>query len=60
MITVLGREAELATHTKGALNNGVTKEEIREVMLQVAAYAGFPAALEGFRITKEVIEANEG
>ena len=59
MIAVMGREAELRAHTKGALNNGCTKEEIREIMLQVAAYAGFPAALEGFRITKEVIEAHE-
>ncbi len=41
-------------HLKGALRNGVTKEEIREVLLQVAIYCGIPAGVDGFRIAREV------
>src|SRR5689334_22027818 len=44
MITVLNRPHELAAHLRGAVNNGVTVREIQEVLLQTAAYAGFPAA----------------
>ncbi|MFV8047931.1 carboxymuconolactone decarboxylase family protein [Mycobacterium sp. 48b] len=53
MISVLNRPHELRTHIKGALNNGVTREEIREVFLQVAIYAGVPAAVDSFRIARE-------
>jgi 4-carboxymuconolactone decarboxylase len=41
---------------RGALNNGVTKDEIREVFLQVAIYCGVPAAMDSFRIAKEVFK----
>jgi 4-carboxymuconolactone decarboxylase len=42
-------------HTKGAIRNGCTKEEIREVLLQVAIYAGVPAAVDSFRVAKEAL-----
>jgi 4-carboxymuconolactone decarboxylase len=53
MISALNRPHELKTHVKGALRNGVTKEEIREVFLQVAIYCGVPAAVDSFRIARE-------
>ncbi|MWV26475.1 4-carboxymuconolactone decarboxylase [Erythrobacter sp. GH3-10] len=53
MIAVLGRENELKIHIRGALNNGLSKEEIREVLLQVGIYAGIPAAVDSFRIANE-------
>lgn len=56
MIAALNRPHELALHVRGALNNGVTVEEIKEVLLQVAIYCGVPAGIEGFRIASEVIE----
>lgn len=59
MISVLNRPHELKLHVAGALRNGVTKEEIREVFLQVAIYAGVPAAIDSFRIAREVLEAAE-
>jgi 4-carboxymuconolactone decarboxylase len=54
MIPILNRPNELRTHVKGALTNGVTREEICEVFLQVAIYAGVPAAVDSFRIAREV------
>jgi 4-carboxymuconolactone decarboxylase len=54
MISALNRPHELKLHLRGALNNGVTREEIREVFLQVAVYCGAPAAIDSFRIAKEV------
>lgn len=54
MISVLNRPHELRTHLRGALNNGVTREEIREILLQVAVYAGMPAAMDSFRTAREV------
>jgi 4-carboxymuconolactone decarboxylase len=54
MIPILNRPNELRTHIKGALNNGVSREQIREVFLQVAIYAGVPAAVDSFRIAREV------
>ena len=53
MISVLNRPHELRTHIKAALTNGVTRDEIREVFLQVAIYAGVPAAVDSFRIARE-------
>ena len=55
MISVLNRPNELRTHLKGALTNGVTRDEIREIFLQVAIYAGMPAAVDSFRIAREVL-----
>jgi 4-carboxymuconolactone decarboxylase len=53
MISALNRPNELKMHVKGALKNGVTKEEIREVLLQVAIYCGIPAGVDSFRVAKE-------
>ncbi len=54
MISVLNRPTELRTHLRGALNNGVTRDEIREIFLQVAVYAGMPAAVDSFRAARDV------
>lgn len=54
MTSVLNRPHELRTHIKGALTNGVTRDQIREVFLQVAVYAGAPAAVDSFRTAGEV------
>lgn len=59
MISVLNRPHELKLHVAGALRNGVSKEEIREVFLQVAIYAGVPAAIDAFRIAREAINEAE-
>ena len=53
MISVLNRPNELRTHIKAALTNGVSRDEIREIFLQVAIYAGVPAAVDSFRIARE-------
>ena len=58
MLTALGKVPELKLHIRGALNNGVTKDEIKEVFLQVAVYCGVPAAVEAFRCAREVFEAD--
>ena len=54
MISILNRPHELRTHIKGALTNGVTRDEIREIFMQVAIYAGAPAGVDSFRIAREV------
>ncbi|OBB19164.1 4-carboxymuconolactone decarboxylase [Mycobacteriaceae bacterium 1482268.1] len=54
MISTLNRPQELRTHLRGAMNNGVTRDEIREIFLQVAVYAGVPAAVDSFRVAREV------
>jgi len=56
MLTALNRPHELKLHIKGALNNGVTKEEIKEVFLQTAIYCGVPAAIDSFRVAKEAFK----
>ena len=50
MIAVLNRGHELKAHVRGALNNGLSREEIREVLLQVGIYGGIPAAVDSFRL----------
>jgi 4-carboxymuconolactone decarboxylase len=54
MISILNRPHELRAHLKGALTNGVSREEIREILMQVAIYGGMPAAVDSFRIAREV------
>lgn len=54
MLTALNRPHELKLHLRGALRNGVTREEIRECLLQTAVYCGAPAALDAFRTAREV------
>jgi len=56
MLAALGKPDELALHTRGALNNGCTPDEIREVLLQAAVYCGIPAGLESFRAARRVID----
>jgi 4-carboxymuconolactone decarboxylase len=56
MLTALNRPHELKLHVKGALNNGVTPDEIREVFLQTAIYCGVPAAIDSFRSAREVFK----
>lgn len=56
MLTALNRGLEFRIHVKGALNNGVTKEEIREILIHAAVYCGAPAAMDSFRIAKEVFK----
>jgi len=55
MLSILNRPHELELHLKGALRNGCTKEEIREVLLQVAIYAGVSAAVDVFRTARKVL-----
>ncbi len=56
MISCLNRPHELRLHIAGALKNGVTRDEIREIFMQVAIYAGVPAGVDSFRAAKEVFE----
>ncbi len=56
MLTALNRPHELKLHVRGAINNGVTKEEIKEVLLQTAIYCGVPAAIDSFRNAKEILK----
>lgn len=56
MLTALNRPNELKLHIKGALNNGVTKEEMREIFLQAAVYCGAPAGLDSFKIAQQVFK----
>lgn len=56
MLSALNRPHEIKMHVRGALANGVTKEEIKEVFLQVAIYCGVPAAVDSFRIAREVFK----
>lgn len=55
MISILNRHNELKAHVRGALNNGVTRAEIREVLLQTAIYGGVPCAVDSFRIAGEAL-----
>jgi 4-carboxymuconolactone decarboxylase len=57
MLTALNRPHEIKLHVRGALNNGVTREEMTEVFLQAGVYAGVPAAVDAFRAAKEVFDA---
>lgn len=56
MLSALNRPHEVKMHVRGALKNGVTKDEIKEVFLQVAIYCGVPAAVDSFRTAREVFK----
>ncbi|RZJ16009.1 MAG: 4-carboxymuconolactone decarboxylase [Haliea sp.] len=56
MLVALGRMHELKIHVRGALNNGVTREELQEIFLHASVYCGFPAAVDAFRSASEVID----
>lgn len=55
MLSVLNRQHELSTHIRGARTNGVNAEQIREILLQVAVYAGVPAAVDAFRTARQTL-----
>ena len=57
MLAALGKQQELKGHVRGALNNGATPDELREVMLHATVYCGFPTAIEAFRSVTEVVES---
>lgn len=56
MLTALGKQHELKGHVRGALRNGVTVQEIQEVLLHATVYCGVPTAVEAFRSAAEVVE----
>jgi 4-carboxymuconolactone decarboxylase len=60
MLCALNRPHELRMHLAGALRNGVTRDEIREVLLQVAIYCGMPAGVDAFRNAREVFAEIDG
>jgi 4-carboxymuconolactone decarboxylase len=55
MLTALNRAAEIKLHVRGAVNNGVTADEIREVLLHATIYCGIPAGLDAFKAANEVL-----
>lgn len=57
MLTALGRTPEIKLHVKGALNNGITVEEIKATLLHATAYCGIPAGLDAFKAAHEVLLA---
>jgi 4-carboxymuconolactone decarboxylase len=60
MFIALNRMEELRMHLRGALNNGVTRDEIKEVLLQAAIYCGVPAAHAAFRVAQDTFNAVDG
>ncbi|HTW18875.1 MAG TPA: 4-carboxymuconolactone decarboxylase [Mycobacteriales bacterium] len=58
MLAALGRDDELAMHVQAAIRNGVTREQIAEVLLHTAVYAGVPAANAGFRAARTAFESS--
>jgi 4-carboxymuconolactone decarboxylase len=56
ILSALNRPHEFKVHVRGALTNGCSKDEIREVLLQVAVYCGMPAGVEGFRLAREAMK----
>lgn len=59
MLTALNRPAQLRNHLEGALNNGCSVEELREILLHTAVYCGLPAAGEAFRVAEEVLRGRQ-
>lgn len=60
MISALNRPHELKLHVRGALNNGLSREEIQEILLQVAIYCGVPAAIDSFRVAQSAFDEIDG
>ncbi len=56
-LLAMGRRHELALHLRGAINNGWTKEELQEIIIHAGCYCGWPVAVDGFRVAKEVLDA---
>ena len=59
MLTALNRPHEFELHLRGAINNGVTKDEVKEILFQSAIYCGWPAAIDSFRIATRVFDEIE-
>ena len=60
MLAALGRSAEFELHFRGALRNGLSHEQLKEILTQIAVYCGVPAGVESFRIAKRVLEEEAG
>lgn len=56
MLAGMGRLAEFETHFRGALRNGMTRDELKEILLQIAVYCGVPMGMEVFRIARRVLD----
>jgi 4-carboxymuconolactone decarboxylase len=56
MLTALGKSAEIKLHVRGAINNGLTVEDIKEVLLHATVYCGIPAGLDAFKAANEVLK----
>ncbi|WP_068084995.1 carboxymuconolactone decarboxylase family protein [Novosphingobium rosa] len=54
MLAALNRPHEFKAHLRGALNNGISRDEIREILLQIACYVGIPAGVDSFRLAREL------
>jgi 4-carboxymuconolactone decarboxylase len=59
MLTALNRPAQLRNHIDGALNNGCTMVELREILLHAAVYCGLPAATDAFRVAEDVLRSRK-
>lgn len=60
MIAALNRPHELKLHVRGALNNGLSRDEIQEILLQIAIYCGVPAAIDSFRVAQSAFDEIDG
>lgn len=60
ILAALNRQQEFELHFRAALGNGCTREELRETLMQIAAYAGIPAGVEAFRIARRVLDELDG
>ncbi|GIG91222.1 4-carboxymuconolactone decarboxylase [Plantactinospora endophytica] len=60
VLATLHHDEELAMHVRAALRNGLTREEVREVLLQVSVYAGVPAANRAFKVAQETLRQEDG
>ena len=60
ILTALGKQHELKGHVRGALNNGVTPQELQELLLHAAIYCGVPTAVDAFRTAAEVVDGPQG
>ncbi len=59
MLTALGRPNQLRNHIEGALNNGVTVDELREILMHTAVYCGLPAAGDAFKVAEDVLRGRK-
>ncbi len=59
MLAGMGRLTEFETHFRGALRNGITKDEAKEILMQIAVYCGVPMGMEVFRIAKRVLDEKQ-